>query len=133
MSVNLSSGIVPLSQETISRPPKYTQANTQQQPTASTPMTTDETAPKSSHWFLKTIGAIVVIGAALGLGRKYVPALKNINLSQAADEGAKWYQKGLRYVAQAGEYINNKAVTSWNWIKALPSKIGIGKKAEAAE
>ena len=93
MSVNFPSGIVPLSPETISKPPKYTNANAQQ-PAASTPMNTEEPAKKKSHWFLKTIGAIVVVGAALGLGRKFVPALRDINLSQVADEGAKWYQKG---------------------------------------
>ena len=130
MSVNFPSGIVPLSPETISRPPKYTNANAQQ-PAASTPMNTEEPAKKKSYWFLKTIGAIVVVGAALGLGRKFVPALRDINLSQVADEGAKWYQKGLRYIAQAGEYINTKAAASLDWIKALPSKIGFGKKGTA--
>lgn len=132
MSVNLSSGIVPLSPETISRPPKYTQTNAQA-PTASTPINEEAPKKKNSYWFLKTVGAIVVVAAALGLGRKYIPALKNINLSEAAGEGAKWYQKGLTYIAQAGEYINTKAANSWEWLKALPSKIGIGKKGGAAE
>ena len=126
MSVNFPSGIVPLSQETISKQPKYTTQSSAQQPTASTPMNGEETKKKKSHWFLKTVGAVVVVGAALGLGRKYLPALKNIDLSQAAAQGAKWYETGLRYVAQAGEYINTKAVAGLNWIKALPSKLGIG-------
>ena len=127
MSVNFPTGIVPLSQETISKPPKYTQ-QTSQQPTASTPITGEEAKKKSSHWFLKTIGAIVVVGAALGLGRKFVPALKNIDLSTAATSGAKWYETGLRYVAQAGEYINTKAAAGLNWLKTLPAKVGIGSK-----
>lgn len=125
MSVNLSTGIVPLSQETISKPPKYTQQNAQQ-PAASTSINGEEPKKKNSHWFLKTVGAVVVIGAALGLGRKYLPALKNIDLSQAANQGAKWYETGLRYVAQAGEYINTKAAAGLNWLKSLPAMLGIG-------
>ena len=130
MSINFPAGIVPLSQETISRPPKFTVQQPAQQPAASTPINGEEPKKKSNNWLLKTVGAIVVVGAALGLGRKYLPALKNIDLTQAAAEGAKWYDKGLRYVAQAGEYINTKAAASWNWIKSLSAKIGIGKKGE---
>lgn len=127
MTVNLTSGIVPMSQETISKRPKYSTSEPQQ-PVASTTVSTQDTGAKKkkSHWFLKTLATVAVVAAAVGLGRKYIPALSKIDLSVPAT-GAKFTEKAVRFVAQAGETVNNYASQALNYLKSIPGKLGLGK------
>ena len=64
MSVNFST-ITPMSQSTISKMPTYSNQVAQ---VASTPIDSQE-PKKNNHWFLKTLAAVAVITAGVGLLR----------------------------------------------------------------
>ncbi len=124
MSVGFST-IRPMSQETISKASAYSaNAQTAQQPAANSPMAGPAgryEPKKKSHWFAKTIGTLVVLAAAAGLGRKYLP--KTFNPEAVLKDGAKWYEKGLhyatKYIGKAGEFVNTYASKAWNWATNL--------------
>lgn len=136
MSVGFST-IRPLDPSTISKAPAYSTNNQQtQQPAASSPMDAGQPVPKKkSHWFAKTLATVVVLAAAAGLGRKFLPDTFNPEL--VLKDGAKWYEKGLhyaqKYIGKAGEYINTKTVAAYNWVVNLFKGKGKEAVAEAAE
>ena len=80
MSVGFST-IRPMSQETISKSSAFALNNqAAQQPVANSPMAGPAGTyqpKKKSHWFAKTLATVVVLAAAAGLGRKYLPKTFN--------------------------------------------------------
>ena len=124
MPTNFST-ITPLNPANISRPPSFTTANTtESQPAASSPMVGEPPAKKNSHKFLKTVGTLVVIAAALGLARKYLPNTFNPQLNLSPDAGI--VDKGLyyakKYIGVAGEHINSWTGSAINGVKGLYEK-----------
>lgn len=124
MSVNFST-ITPMNQATISKPPAFTTtpAAVAEQPAASTSM--DGGKPhKKSHWFRNTLITLVVIAAATGLGRKYMPTTFDPAAKLAGTE--KWYQQGLHYaklgVAKAGEFVNKYVGQAYTYIASKFAK-----------
>lgn len=119
MSMNFAT-ITPMSTATISKKPAYS-VDTQQQPAASSPMDNGSQVPKKSHWFIKSLATIVVLGAAAGLGAKFLPNVFNSKAVLATD--ANIFNKGLHYakvgVGHAGEFINKYAEVAYNWTKNL--------------
>ena len=114
MSVGFST-IRPMDPATISRAPSYTTNNA---PAASSPIDNGSAPKKKSHWFLKTIATVVVVAAALGLGRKYLPTVFDSAATIASD--AKWYQKAIgytkKYLGVAGDFVNNFVKQGWEFI-----------------
>lgn len=130
------STIRPLDPSTISKAPAYSTNNQQaQQPAASSPIDGGAAPRKKSHWFAKTLATVVVLAAAAGLGRKFLPNTFNPEL--VLKDGAKWYEKGLhyaqKYIGKAGEYINTKTVAAYNAVVNLFKGKGKEAVAEAAE
>lgn len=128
MSVNFST-IGQMSQATISQKPTYSTDTTGQQPAASTAMDSQgHPKPKKSHWFIKTLATIVVLGAAVGLGRKY--GIPKFDPKAALAEGAGTMDKvkhsSQKYLAVAGDFINSNVGKAWTWCKNL---VGKGEKA----
>lgn len=125
MSTSFST-ITPMNPATISRMPSYAVNTPQAQPAASTPMDAqyDQPAKKKSHWFAKTIGTAVVIAAAVGLARKFLPNIFDSAATVAKD--ANIFQKGYEYtkigIAKAGDFVNKYAELAFNWIKDIPNK-----------
>ena len=124
MPTNFST-ITPLNPANISRPPSFTTTNTPaSQPAASSPMDGEPPAKKKSHKFIKTVGTLVIIAAALGLARKYLPNTFNPELKLAADAGI--VDKGLyyakKYIGMAGDYINSWTGSAINGAKGLYEK-----------
>ncbi len=117
---NSFSTITPMNPATISRKPTYA-VNSQPQPAASTPIDAPagQPAKKKSHWFLKTLAAVVVLAAAVGLGRKYLPNTFDPAAKLAGTEN--FMQKGLYYtklgIAKAGEFVNTYTSKAWNATK----------------
>lgn len=113
MSVNFPNGITQVSPSTISRPPKF-QLPADTKPAASSPINNEPTQKKKNHWFAKTIGAVVVIAAALGLSRAYVPALKKVDI---AADAAGIGKNVMKYLAIAGEFINSNVMKAVDFVK----------------
>lgn len=120
MSVNFST-ITQMNQATISRKPAFSTESQQQQPSASSPMNSDGTPKKKSHWFAKTLGTLVVLATAVGLGRKYLPNTFNPQAALAGTENL--FQKGLHYakvgIGHAGEFVNTNLSKAYAWAKNL--------------
>lgn len=130
MSVNFST-ITPMSQSTISKAPAFTVAQ-QPQPAASSPMGPQYgPAPKKkSHWFAKTLAAIVVLAGGAAILRGKVGAFKNFDKTKPLEEGAKFKEQATYYgkkaVAVVGDFINEKIV-------APVLKLFKGKPKEGAQ
>lgn len=139
MSVNFST-ITPMTQATISKAPAFsvnTAPAAAEQPAASSPMDGAYGQPKKkSHWFIKTLAAVVVVGAALGLGRKY--GLKDFDVKKVLDKDATGMQKFThtikKWIAQGGDFVNEKIVGSvLNLFKGKKDKVAeAGNKATDA-
>ena len=131
MSTSFST-ITPMNPATISKKPAYS-INNQPQPAASTPIEPQEQQPakKKSRWVLKTLAAVVVLAAAAGLGRKYLPETFDPAAKLAGDENI--LKKGLYYaklgVAKAGEFINTNAEKLWEGAKNLFKKSDAANKS----
>ncbi len=122
MSVNFST-ITPMSQNTISKAPTY--SNAAQQPAASTPMDAPgQPQKKKSHGFRNTVLTVVVLAAATALARKFMPNTFKPDAVLKAD--ANYVDKGLHYaklgVAKAGEFINKYVGKAVDWAKGLIPK-----------
>lgn len=117
MSVGFST-IRPMDPATISRVPSYS-TTTNNAPAASSPMDAGTAPKKKSQWFLKTIATVAVVAAAVGLGRKYLPAVFDPAITIAKD--AKWHQKAIgyakKYIGVAGQYINEYAGKAVDYVK----------------
>lgn len=117
MSVGFST-IRPMGPATISRAPSYS-TTTNNAPAASSPMDANAAPKKKSHWFLKTLTAVAVVAAAVGLGRKYLPAVFDSAATIAKD--AKWHEKALgyakKYIGVAGDYVNTYASKAVDYAK----------------
>lgn len=132
MSTSFST-ITPMNPATISKKPTYA-VNNQPQPAASTPMDAPAGQPdkKKSHWFLKTLATVVVLAAAVGLGRKYLPDTFNPAAKLSGNEG--FMQKGLHYaklgIAKAGEFVNTYTGKAYNATKNFFTNL-FAKKPQA--
>lgn len=134
MSTSFST-ITPMTQATVSQKPTYSINN--QQPAASTPMDApygqQPAKKKKSHWFLKTLATVVVLAAATGLGRKYLPKTFDPAAKLAGTENI--FQKGLHYVklgvAKTGEFVNTNVGKAYDATKNFFSKLF--KKGENAQ
>lgn len=117
MSVGFST-IRPMDPATISRAPSYS-TTTNNAPAASSPMDTGAAPKKKSHWFLKTLAAVAVVAAAVGLGRKYLPAVFDSTATIAKD--AKWHEKALgyakKYIGVAGDKVIEYASKAVDYAK----------------
>lgn len=126
MSTSFST-ITPMNPATISRKPTYAMNNNQPQPAASSPMDAPagQPAKKKSHWFLKTLGTVVVLAAAVGLGRKYLPNVFDPAAKLAGTENI--LQKGLYYaklgVAKAGEFVNTYVGKAYDATKTFVTNL----------
>ncbi len=120
MSSNFST-ITGLNAANISRQPTYTATSTvDAKPQASTPIVVNtdyKPEKKSSHWFLKTLAAAVVIAGGLVAGRKYIPQLKEVSTEALPTTGFK--DKALYCLAKAGEEIEKFAVGAYEKVKGL--------------
>ena len=108
--------ITPLNTATISRSPSYSkgpQVQAAPDALASTPVDAYgyPQQKKKSHWFLKTLAAVAVLGTTAAILRKKVDVFKNFDLAGAklADkasltEKAKFY--GTKVVSYVGEKVN---------------------------
>ena len=109
------STIRPMDPATISRVPSYTTDNA---PAASSPIDNSAAPKKKSHWFLKTLAAVVVVAAALGLGRKHLPKVFDSAVTIA--DNAKWHEKAIaytkKYLGKAGDFVNNFVKQGWEFI-----------------
>ncbi|MBS4759730.1 MAG: hypothetical protein KHX03_03415 [Clostridium sp.] len=122
MSANFST-ITPMSQNTISKVPTY--SNASQQPAASTPMDAPgQSQKKKSHGFRNTVLTVIVLAAATALARKFMPTTFDPKAVLKAD--ANYVDKGIHYaklgVAKAGEFINTYAGKAIDWVKGLIPK-----------
>ena len=126
MSTSFST-ITPMNPATISRKPTYAINNNQTQPAASSPMNAPAGQPtkKNSHWFLKTLAAVVVVATAVGLGRKYLPKVFDPAAQLAGNENI--WQKGLHYaklgVAKAGEFVNTYVGKAYDATKTFVTNL----------
>ena len=123
MSVNFST-ITPMSQSTISKKPTYSnQASAQ---VASTPIDSGK-QKKNNHWFLKTLAAVAVITAGVGLLRGKVDMFKNFDVTSKLAENANLKEKAVLYgkkaVSVAGDFVNKYAHLAVETVKGwLPKK-----------
>ena len=69
---------------------------------------------KKSHWFAKTLAAIVVLAGGAAILRGKVGAFKNFDKTKPLEEGAKFKEQATYYgkkaVAVVGDFINEKVV-----------------------
>lgn len=122
MSVNFST-ITPMSQSTISKMPTYSNQVAQ---VASTPIDSQE-PKKNNHWFLKTLAAVAVITAGVGLLRGKVDMFKNFDVAGKLADNASLKEKAVFYskkaVAVAGDFVNKYANLAVETVKGwLPKK-----------
>lgn len=102
-----------------------------QQPLASSRINNNyEPEPKKSHWFLKTLGAIIVIGGALVAARKSSASIKEIDLTKELSKEAKLADKAKFYTAKAGEWIIVKAKAAKEWVVGIFDKTKKDTKAK---
>ena len=123
MSVNFST-ITPMSQSTISKMPTYSTQTSAQ--VASTPIDSQQ-PKKNNHWFLKTLAAVAVLTAAVGLLRGKVDMFKNFDVAGKLAEDANLKDKAVFYgkkaIAVAGDFVNKYANLALETVKGwLPKK-----------
>lgn len=113
------STITGLNASTISRPPSFATPNTAEaKPQASAPIvvtTNYQPEKKKSHWFLKTIAAIAVIGGGMVAARNYIPQLKKVATEAAPTTGNK--DKALYYLAKGADEIQKFVVDAYQKVK----------------
>lgn len=136
------SRIMPLNTATISKTPAYAnnaqvQPQTAAQPAASSPMDAyGYPQKKKSHWFLKTLAAVVVLGGTAAVLRKKVDVFKNFDLASPLKEGANFTEKakyyGTKAVAYVGEQINKGVDAFLKLFKSTKEKGSTAPAAPAA-
>lgn len=129
MSVNFST-ITPMNPSTISQKPAFSvdTGATEQKPTASSPLDAYQTQQpkKNKHTFLKIVGTLAVLTAAVGLLRGKVDMIKNFDVKAPLAADAKLLEKGKHYalkgIAVAGDFVNNYFNKAVNFVKNLLPK-----------
>ena len=128
--------ITPLNTATISRSPSYSkgpQVQAAPDALASTPVDAYgyPQQKKKSHWFLKTLAAVVVLGTTAAILRKKVDVFKNFDLAGAKlADNASLTDKAKFYGTKAVSYVGEKVNKGVDYVMGLFK--GLGKGSEKA-